>query len=465
MKIECAYLKADSKRIKVIDLRQLPGIDRILREPALADLIAEHGAARVKGTVRDLQSGFRDAGQAPGWAGDPAGYVAPVSQKLAHAVLKPVFNLTGTLIHTNLGRAPVAEAAWRAAERIATRPSNLEYDLSTGRRGHRDNVVAERLAATTSAEAACVVNNNAAALLLVLNTFALSKPVPVSRGELVEIGGSFRLPEIMARAGCTLVEVGTTNRTHAKDYDNASHDAGLLLKVHPSNFHIDGFTASVDVPEMRRIADNHDIPFCVDLGSGTLTDFRQFGLPHEPTPRETLAAGAQLVTFSGDKLLGGVQAGLIVGDAQLIQALNANPLKRALRVDKITLAALAATIDLYAHPDKLPHTLPILRAMTATQEQLQARAETIRDALSHLAETSVERSAAQIGSGALPDQSLDSVSVVLRADRESALEVLHERLRGLSVPVIGRIHQSALWLDMRGAEPFEELIDVLGELK
>ncbi len=437
-----------------------------MKTPELAHLIAAHGAARVKSALRDLQAGFRSAGEAADWASDAAGYAAAVGKQLGNASLTPVFNLTGTLIHTNLGRAPLAQSVWDAITPIATRPANVEFDLARGRRGHRDTVVAERLAAATGAEAACVVNNNAAALLLVLNTFAMGKKVPVSRGELIEIGGSFRLPEIMARSGCALVEVGTTNRTHAKDFAAATDGAGLLLKVHPSNFHIEGFTSSVDVPDMQRLAAEAGIPFCVDLGSGTLVDLRQFGLPHEPTPQETLQAGADLVTFSGDKLLGSVQAGLIVGRKDLIDALNANPLKRALRVDKITLAALAATIDLYGQPEQLAEQLPILRAMTADRQTLNHRAEVVCRALEGLAdiEVTVEEDEAQIGSGALPDQRIMSLSVVLRAPSATALEALQARLRRLPVPVIGRIHHNAVRLDMRGAEPLEALLDNLDKL-
>src|SRR5690606_39167447 len=272
-----------------------------------------------------------------------------------------VFNLTGTVLHTNLGRALPAPELFDAVRDLATRPMNLEFDLTTGVRGVRDAPVVRRLVLLTGAEAATVVNNNAAALLLVLNTLAHDRPVPVSRGELIEIGGSFRLPEIMERAGCRLLEVGTTNRTHPADFRRAlAERPALLLKVHPSNFHISGFTRAVSTRELAGIARGAGVPLCVDLGSGTLVDLARWGLPHEPTPAEVLRHGADLVTFSGDKLLGGVQAGLIVGRRDLIDALNANPLKRALRPDKVTLALLDRTLALYEEPDTLPMRLPLL---------------------------------------------------------------------------------------------------------
>ncbi|MGD8832032.1 MAG: L-seryl-tRNA(Sec) selenium transferase, partial [Pseudomonadales bacterium] len=334
-------------------LRSLPAIDRLLRSAAIARSVATHGETRVKALLRELQGRWREAGEAPDWAADPEAYAGAVEDRLEGEVYRPVFNLTGTIIHTNLGRALVSEDVYRAVEPLVTRPINLEYDLGAGRRGDREKFVEERLTLLTGAEAATVVNNGAAALLLVLNTFALGRSVPVSRGELIEIGGSFRLPDIMTRSGCRLTEVGTTNRTHLADYESAMNaDTALVLKVHPSNYHISGFTSEVRVGELAGLAHAHGCPLAVDLGSGTLIDLTRYGLPHEPMPQEVLAQGADLVTFSGDKLLGATQAGIVLGRRDLVAALKKNPIKRALRPDKLTLAFLEQTLRLYEDPDR-----------------------------------------------------------------------------------------------------------------
>ncbi|MCP5181799.1 MAG: L-seryl-tRNA(Sec) selenium transferase [Pseudomonadales bacterium] len=443
---------------------QLPSIERLLGDPAIAALSLKYGREPVKSRLRELQREARTATPLPAWATDLTAYAGRVSASLSSAAYQPVFNLTGTVIHTNLGRAQVSPALWDSVGKLVTRPMNLEYDLSTGSRGHREAAVTERLARLCNAEAATVVNNGAAALLLVLNTLALGRQVPVSRGELIEIGGSFRLPDIMARSGATLLEVGTTNRTRASDFGRVAAQCALLLKVHPSNFHIEGFTETVTTADLARVATAHALPLCVDLGSGALIDLTRFGLPHEPTPAETLADGADLVTFSGDKLLGGVQAGLIVGRADLVRALDANPLKRALRTDKITLALLEATLTCYEQPDTLTTTLPLLRTLTLPASELSHRANAVQrllaDKLADVA-TTIEPAQAQIGSGALPDQSLPSVCVVLRGN---GLDALAARLRRLPVPVVGRIQERALWLDMRGADPLDELLTSLHEL-
>jgi L-seryl-tRNA(Ser) seleniumtransferase len=345
-------------------------------------VIDAHGLATVKTALRQLQSLWRACGTEPEWAVDAAGYARELNSRLNPLEYQPVFNLTGTIIHTNLGRSILSEELYDAVRPLVTQPMNLEFNLETGKRGDRDAAVERRLCVLTGAEAATVVNNNAAALMLVLNTFALGKRVPVSRGELIEIGGSFRLPELMTRAGCELLEVGTTNRTHLKDFRAAAAEPiGLLLKVHPSNFHISGFTKSVSVREMADLAHEYGLPLCVDLGSGTLVDLAKFGLPHEPMPQEVLAQGADLVTFSGDKLLGSVQAGLIVGRKVYVDACKTNPMKRALRPDKLTLAFLDKTLALYESAEELPDQLPLLRIMTAPLDALQQRAELVRDSL------------------------------------------------------------------------------------
>ncbi len=450
------------------DFRDLPGIDRLLQSPALKALTKIHGTELVKRELRALQDAWRSSGNLPDWVGDEQAYAQSVGSRLAGQGYQQVFNLTGTIIHTNLGRALLSETTLNEIVSLVTRPMNLEFDLTTGKRGDRDKVVEERLKLLTGAEAATVVNNGAAALMLVLNTLALSAEVAVSRGELIEIGGSFRLPDIMHRSGCQLREVGTTNRTHLQDYQAAiGAVTRLLLKVHPSNYHISGFTSDVGVRELAELAHASDLPLCVDLGSGTLIDLTKWGLPHEPTPQEILAQGADLVTFSGDKLLGAVQAGIIVGKTEFIEQLKHNPMKRALRPDKLTLAYLDRTLALYENPDDLAQKIPLLKTLTTPLAKLEARAEEVRSLLQNvLPGFAVEITAAraQIGSGSLPDQTIDSCAVTLSHENDAEVRNLAERLRGLPIPVIGRIQQDRLWLDMRGADLTTELTVNLSKL-
>ena len=331
-----------------------------------------------------------------------------------------VFNLTGIVIHTNLGRAPLPEMAMTAMAEAARGASDLEYDLETGRRGARDDHLEGMIRDQTGAAAATVVNNNAAAVLLVLNSLALRKEVLVSRGELIEIGGSFRMPDIMARAGCKLVEVGTTNRTHLADYAAAIRaQTSLLMKVHTSNYIVEGFSAAVPVSELAGLAEENSLPLVVDLGSGSLVDLEAFGLPHEPTVRDTLSSGEDLVTFSGDKLLSGPQAGIIAGRADLVARINRNPMKRALRVDKLTIAALGSILRLYADPDRLAERLPVLIHLTRSPEELAALARRLAPALSQKLENTADVTVAdcmsQVGSGRC--RSSDYPALRLRSGR------------------------------------------------
>ncbi|WP_231907130.1 L-seryl-tRNA(Sec) selenium transferase [Comamonas aquatica] len=446
---------------------RLPSVDKLLHTPALQALQQQYGTSSTTDAVRQVLEGLRPALRDGSLHADQVTETALVqatAQRLTERFaprLRSVFNLTGTVLHTNLGRALLPQEAVDAVVEALTTPANLEYDLDTGGRGDRDDLVEQLVCELTGAEAATIVNNNAAAVLLALSTLAAGQEVVVSRGELVEIGGAFRIPDIMKRAGCQLVEVGTTNRTHAKDYAEAVTDAtALLMKVHTSNYAVMGFTKSVSDAEVTAMAHERGLSMLVDLGSGTLVDLRQWGLPHEVTVRETVEAGADIVTFSGDKLLGGPQAGIIVGRKDLIAKIKKNPMKRALRVGKLTLAALEPTLRLYLHPEKLAERLTTLRLFTRPPADMQAQAEALRPRLQDvLGDAWVVETAAmhsQIGSGALPVDNLPSWGLKLyptsgkQAGRQ--LTQLEARLRALPRPVIGRLHDDALWLDLRCLE-------------
>jgi L-seryl-tRNA(Ser) seleniumtransferase len=371
--------------------------------------------------------------------------------------MRHVFNLTGVVLHTNLGRAVLAEEAVEAAVTAMRHPVSLEFDLETGERGERDDHVRELLCEMTGAQDATVVNNNAAALFLVLNTLARGRETIVSRGELIEIGGSFRLPSIMTRAETSLCEVGTTNRTHVGDYVSAiTAQTGLLLKVHASNYVIKGFTTSVAVSEVARLAREANLPSVYDMGSGVLLDIDRFGLAHEPTVGEMVGSGVDLVTFSGDKLLGGPQAGFIVGRKDLIASVNRNPMKRAMRLDKIRMAALEATLRLYRDPDRLLERLPTYRFIRRSRAELREIGRLvlpdIRASLSAEFDVELVDCEGEIGSGAMPTERIPSagISVRPRARRNGrALIALAAELRRLPIPVVGRIEGGALILDLR----------------
>ncbi len=423
----------------------------------MATLIEDYGHVATVDAVRVVL----DACRKIGGAASTVELVERVAERLssrAASSLRRVFNLTGTVLHTNLGRAILSEAAVAAAALAMRSPCALEFDLASGGRGDRDTIVEGLLCELTGAEAATVVNNNAGAVLLVLAALAARREVVVSRGELVEIGGAFRVPDVMRAANARLVEVGTTNRTHARDYAEAiGPKTAALMKVHASNYRVTGFTAEVPQAEVARIAHDAGLPFIEDLGAGSLIDMTALGLPREPVVRDCIAAGVDVVTFSGDKLLGGPQAGLIVGRKDLIAKIRKHPLKRALRVSKMTLAALEATLLAYRKPDLLARDLPTLRLLTRPMAELNAMAQRLAPALvARLPDWSVEitPSEAQAGSGSLPGSAIASVALILRPGAKSgkALAALAQRLRGLPVPIIGRIADGALHLDLRCLE-------------
>src|SRR5262245_64868790 len=442
-------------------LRSLPSVDEVLKTAAASVAVDRFGRPAAVAAVRQGLEATRAAvraGRANGIGADDV--AAAALARLDHDAqpnVRAVFNLTGTILHTNLGRAILAEAAVEAAVTAMRQAVALEFDLATGRRGERDTLIRRVLCELTGAEDATVVNNNAAAVLIVLNTLAHRREAVVSRGELIEIGGAFRMPDIMARAGAKLTEVGTTNRTHRKDYVGALSDkTGLILKVHTSNYRIEGFTAEVPARELAGIARERGVPLVNDLGSGTLIDLTRFSLPHEPTVAEAIADGADVVTFSGDKLLGGPQAGFIVGRKELIARINRNPMKRALRADKIRLAAIEATLRLYRDPQRLAERLPTIRMLARPKAEIRALAQRLVPAVTGATGPAFATEAvdcvSQIGSGALPLESMPSAGLAIRPAKRGggrALTKLAASLRSLPIPVIARIDDHALIMDLR----------------
>ena len=431
-----------------IEQIRLPSVDKVLRTEISAVAAARFGRDAATNAIRRTLAQLRQiarGGVAP--LADAAAIATEASRLLEREdapSLRRVFNLTGTVLHTNLGRAVLPEPAIAAAVDAMRSAVALEFDIGGAARGERDDHVRGLIRELTGAEDACVVNNNAAAVLLVLNTFGAGKDAVVSRGELIEIGGSFRLPDIMARAGARLVEVGTTNRTHLRDYEQAVTDStGLILKAHTSNYLIQGFTKSVPAPELAALARARGVPFVHDLGSGALVDLARYGLKSEPTVREALSEGADLVTFSGDKLLGGPQAGIIAGARDLVARVAKNPMKRALRLDKIRLAALEAVLKLYRDPDRLPQILPTLRYFTRSRSELAAAAARLSPAVAAAVGTcfavSVVECMSQIGSGALPLETLESAGLAIRPARAQGCR---QSLGGLVCRIPQSLHSS-----------------------
>ncbi|WBU65416.1 L-seryl-tRNA(Sec) selenium transferase [Paracoccus aerodenitrificans] len=451
-------------------LRNLPSVDRVLATEESAALISVHGRQQVTGAIRAAVDALRQsvlAGAA--MPGDPAQAVlaAAAADLDRPDPLRPCLNLTGTILHTNLGRALLPEEAVQAAADAMRSAVALEYDLISGGRGERDDHLRGILRDLTGAADATIVNNNAAAVLLSLNSFASGREAVVSRGELIEIGGAFRIPDIMARAGAKLVEIGTTNRTHPKDYRAAiGPETGIVLKVHCSNYRIEGFTREVGAEELAGIAHEAGVPLMNDLGSGSLIDMSRFGLRQEPTVEQAVSAGADLVTFSGDKLLGGPQAGFIVGSADLIAQINRNPMKRAMRLDKIRIAALSAVLKLYLDPDRLILRLPTLRMLSRQRDDITAQATRLCDRVAERISPLGFRVAvcdceSQVGSGALPTDTLPSAGLALTGTGRAGLVELAAKLRDLAVPVIARISDGALILDLRALRKDGDLLTAL----
>jgi len=434
--------------------RRLPAVDALLAEADVAALLTAHPRGLVVRAVRDaIEHARADGGRTP-----PEGWGAAVRarvQRLAAPSLRPLINATGVVLHTNLGRAPLARVAREAITRIAAGYSNLEYDLAQGTRGSRHTLCRDLLVELTGAEDAIVVNNAAGALLVALSALARDGEAIVSRGELVEIGGAFRIPDIMARSGATLVEVGTTNRTHLTDYEAAVTDrTRLLLKVHRSNFQVTGFTAEVPAHEIAGVARARGVASLYDLGSGLLADLSPWGLAGEPTVAEALASGVDAVAFSGDKLLGGPQAGILLGTRVAIAACRKDPLARAVRSDKFTLAALEATLALYREPAASRREIPVLRMLTEDVEQIRQRAETLHKDVGRDCE--IVEGESEVGGGSFPGAKLKTW--LLRLDpgtRPLTPDTLAARLRGGTPPIIARIADDRVVLDPRTIFPDE----------
>ena len=455
------------------ELRNLPSVERVVSGDALAAALEAHGRQNVVDLAREVLAVARQ--------NVLAGAKAPSTEAITQSVLdliddlaapspRPVINATGVIIHTNLGRAPLSDAALAAADAAARGYSDLEIDLATGRRGSRQSHLQSLLRRITGAEAALVVNNNASALLLGLSALAAGSEVIVSRGEAVEIGGGFRIPDVLRQSGCALVDVGTTNRTYVRDYaDAVTENTAAFLKAHASNFRVEGFTAAVDERDLAELGDRAGIPVLHDIGSGALLPTERYGLAHEPTPQESVAAGVGLIFFSGDKLLGGPQAGIVVGKRDLVSRLERHPLARAVRIDKMSLAGLTATLTHYLKGDA-ESTVPVWRMISTPPEDVRARAEAWRAAVAASvgAETAVLPSRAAIGGGSLPGETLPSWALSIPPDGAGSPEALLSALRGQPTPVIGRIEEDTVRLDPRTVLPEQDeavqraIVSVLG---
>jgi len=453
-------------------LHKLPAVNEILQTSQISELLSSYPREMVLEIIRSIQDRIRDElrnneGSGRSFSREQLKSLvvqetAETIKRIAESNIKKVINGTGVILHTNLGRSLLSPAACQAVFLAASSYINLEFDLDTGRRGSRHAAVQDVLSRLTGAESFLVVNNNAAAVLLALSTLARGREVIVSRGQLVEIGGSFRIPEIMKQSGCTLVEVGTTNKTYVEDYREAiTERTALILHVHTSNYHIIGFTRQASVSELVKLGREFNLPVMSDLGSGVLADLGFFNLPAEPTVQQVLDAGLSVVTFSGDKMLGGPQAGIIAGKKEIIEEMRRNPLARALRIDKLTLAALEATLRSYLNPERVMEEIPTLRMITGSLEDIRLRAEdlacSIRDAVQKEAEITIKSSVSRVGGGAMPAAELPSFAVAVKPYKLS-IERFSQLLRYHEPAVLGRVQEDFFLLDLRTIQKGEEKI-------
>ena len=466
----------DKNNINRSALQQLPSIEKLQALPEMQELETTYSRNLLTDALRSVVSKLREnilQGTDDFVQPTPYEYVTLARKHIAERtqpILRNVINATGTVTHTNLGRSLLTQTALQGLQNAAQNYVNLEYDLETGKRGHRDRITEPLLKELTGCEASTVVNNNAAAVLIALQTVAHGKEVIVSRGELIEIGGAFRIPDVMTASGAILREVGTTNRTHLRDYvDAINENTALILKVHPSNYKIVGFTATPEMNELTQLGKERNITTMEDLGSGALIDLSQFDLPDEPVVANRVSYGTDIVTFSGDKLLGGPQAGIIVGKTEWIQKIRKNPLMRALRIDKLTIAALAATLQDYLFVDTIPEKFPMINRYTRHKDELLTLAVHIADRLKSIFEQKilvhVSETQAEIGSGSLPVETLPSIAVTLTPQTVN-VDKLAQYFRLGSTPVIGRIESDHLWLDVRTLFGMEQelLIETAAEV-
>lgn len=443
-------------------LRAIPPVNEILDNPAVGELTAKYGRSRVVENINKLLKEYRTSinPSEPVSRQQIAAYIANrlmlIMQEKQAVGLRKVINATGVVLHTNLGRAPLPEEALVHMKEVAQGYSNLEFDLEAGTRGSRHSHIGELISEITGAESAMIVNNNAAAVFLCLNTLAMGREVIISRGQQVEIGGSFRIPDIITRSGAKMIEVGTTNKTRLSDYENAiTSDTEVLLKVHTSNYRVTGFTAEVEIAEMASLGKQKDITVMEDLGSGSLLELTAIGLPYEPTVQDSIRNGADLVTFSGDKLLGGPQAGIIAGKKALIDRIKKNPLTRMVRCDKSTIAATAAVLSLYLNPEKAVEHIPVLRMMAMKEVELLSSANElhsmIKEVLGDRYPTEIVDEPDEVGGGSLPGVTLPGRAVALLVQAGEANEI-QAKLRKTQTPIICRINRDRILFSVRTLE-------------
>ena len=456
--------------------RNIPKVDVLLEMEIIQLLIEQYGRETVMEAIREEMEALRAFIGACEEEEEIVRQIQDLPQQIVRNVerlhtpnMRMVINGTGTILHTNLGRAPISQEHVSKLADIVTGYSNLEYNLEAGKRGERYSHFEKLLCKLTGAEAAMAVNNNAAAVMLILSSMAKGGEVIVSRGELVEIGGKFRIPDVMEQSGASLVEVGTTNKTHYSDYEEAiTENTKALLKVHTSNYRIVGFTDTVTIDDLVPLAKEHDLPIIEDLGSGVLIDLSKYGLTYEPTVQDSIRKGADVVCFSGDKLLGGPQAGIIIGKKKYIDQMKKNQLTRALRIDKFTATVLELVLQEYLSEEKAIQNIPVLRMITETEEEVAHRAQNLKRMLRRAglaAEFGLEKCESQIGGGSLPLERIPSMAVTIKPEKMSVPQ-LEEKMRHLEVPIIPRTANDTIYLDVRTIETrwFKKITEMLGEL-